>query len=82
MDGIDLGEIITEPIDEPQSSDFEPKSDSDVDKPSPINKAIELNIDGVEELCEACIKNKYTRIVKLKRMTPITRRLQEIYVDL
>ena len=75
VDGINLGEVITEPIDEPQSSDSESESNSDADKPSPINKAMELNIDSVEELCEACIKNKHTRIVKLKRITPTTKRL-------
>ena len=64
VDGIDLGEITTEPIDKPQSSDSEPESDSDVDKPFPINKTMELNIDDVEELCKACIESKHTRIVK------------------
>ena len=48
VDKIDLGEITTEPIDEPQSSNSEPESDSDVNKLFPINKVIELNIDGVE----------------------------------
>ena len=82
MDGIDLGEITTEPIDKPQSSNSEPESDSDVDKPSPINKTMELNINGVEELCKACIESKHTRIVKSKRITPTIKRLQEIHADL
>ena len=82
VDGIDLEEITTEPIDEPQSSNSEPESDSDVDKPSPINKGMELNIDGVEKPCEACIESKHTRIVNSKRMIPTTRRLQEIHADL
>ena len=43
---------------------------------------MKLNIDGVEELCEACIKSKHTKIVKSKRMTPTTRRLQEIHANL
>ena len=81
MDEIDLGEI-TGPIDNPHSSDSELEFDSDSDKPSPINKAIELNIDGVEEFYEACIENKHHRIVKSKRMTPTLKRLQEIHADL
>ena len=75
VDRINLGEIIIEPIDELQSSDFEPESDSDADKLFPINKAMELNIDSMEELCKACIESKHIRIVKSKRMTPTTRRL-------
>ena len=74
VDRIDLGEITTEPIDELQSYDFEPEFDLHVDKSFPINKAIKLNIDGVEELCKACIKSKHIRIVNSKRMTPTTRR--------
>ena len=82
VNGINLGEITTEPIHEPQSSNSEPESDSDVDKLFPINKVMELNIDGVEKLCKACIESKYTRIENSKRMTPTTRRLQEIYANL
>ena len=43
---------------------------------------MKLNIDGVEELCEACIESKHTRIVKSKRMTPTTKRLQEMNANL
>ena len=82
VDGINLGEITIEPINESQSFDSELKSDTDVDKPSPINKAMELNIDDVKELCKACIESKYTKIVKSKRMTSTTKRLQEIHADL
>ena len=82
VDGINLGKITTELINKLQSSDSEPESDSDVDKPSPINKAIELNIDGVKQLCKACIESKHTRIEKSKKMTPTTKRLQEIHTDL
>ena len=82
VDGIELGEITTEPIDKSQSFDSEAEFDSNVDKPSPINKTMELNIDGVEELYEIYIKSKHTRIVKSKRMTPTTRRLQEIHANL
>ena len=81
MDEINLREI-TGPVDNPHSSDFELEFESDSDKLSPINKAMELNIDGVEELCEACIKSKYIRIVKSKKMTLITKRLEEIHANL
>ena len=77
VDGINLREIIG-PVDNPHSSDSELEFDSDSDKPSSIDKAIELNIDSVEKLCEACIKSKHTRIVKSKRMTLTMIRLQEI----
>ena len=36
----------------------------------------------VEQLCDPCIKSKYTKIVKYKSMTPITHKLQEIHTDL
>ena len=81
VDGINLREIIG-PVDEPHSSDSELEFELDCDKPFPINKAMKLNIDGVKELFEACIQSKYTRIVKSKRMTPTTKRIQEIYADL
>ena len=81
VDRINLGEI-TGPVDHPHSSNSKLEFDSDSDKPSPFNKAIELNINGVEELCEACIKSKHTRIVKSKRILPTMKRLQEIYADL
>ena len=81
VDGIDFGEI-TGPINNPHSFNSELKFDSDSNKPSPINKAIELNIDSMEELCEACIESKYTRIIKSKRMTLIIKRLPEIYANL
>lgn len=46
-----------------------------------INKTIN-NTNGIEQLCKACIESKHTRIVKSKKMMPITKRLQEVYVDL
>ena len=75
VDRIDLRKITTKPIDKPQSSDFEPKSNSDTNKPSFINKAIELNIYYMEKLCKTCIKSKHTRIIKSKRITLTMRRL-------
>ena len=36
----------------------------------------------VEQLYNLCIENKYTKIVKYKKMTPITHKLQEIYANL
>lgn len=47
---------MTELIDKPQFSNFESQSNLDTNKPYPINKTIELNINSMEELCEACIK--------------------------
>ena len=76
VDGIDLGK--TRPVDEPHSSNSK-SSDSDA---KAINKAIEYNLGDVEELCETCIKSKHIRIVKSKKMTPTTRRLQEVHADL
>ena len=87
IDGIDLGEAIG-PDNKLYSSDSEPydennKSDKDADsKPTTINKTTEYNLNGVEELCETCIESKHTRIVKSKKMTPTTKRLQEVHADL
>lgn len=69
MDGIDRGEI-TKPVNKSYSSNSKlDKSDFDTDKSSPINKVIELNMDGVEEFCEAYIENKHIKIEKSKKMT-------------
>ena len=76
VDGIDLGK--TGPVNKPHFSNSE-SSDSDAEA---INKAIEYNLGDVEELCETCIESKYTRIVKSKKMTPTTRRLQEVHANL
>lgn len=88
VDGINLGGT-TSSEDEPQSSDSEPDdgdnghSDAEADnEPTTINKAAENNPEGVEQLCEACIESKYTRIIKSKKMTRTTRRLQEVHADL
>ena len=81
MDGINLGEK-TGPADDPHSSNSELELDLDFDKSSSTNKAMELNINIVEELCEACIESKHTRIVKSIRMILTTKRLQKIHADL
>lgn len=47
-----------------------------------INKAIENLSESVKKLCKAYIKSKYTRIVKSKKMTLTTKRLQEIHANL
>lgn len=65
------------------SSDSEGDKDhdeSETEEPAIVNKA--TDIDAGAELCDACIESKHTRIVKSKRMTPTTRRLQEIHADL
>lgn len=83
MDGIDLREESGF-IDKSYFSDSEPDNNSDIDADmsASINKATEHYFKGIEELCKACIKSKYTRIIKLKKMTPMTQRLQEVHVDL
>ena len=69
-------------------SDFEHddennKSDEDADsEPTTINKATEYKLNGVEELCKACIESKYTRIVKSKKMTLTTKRVQKVHAVL
>lgn len=63
------------------SSNSESNNDSDADilnVPAPINKITQ----GMEKFYEAYIESKYIRIIKSKKMTPITRRLQEIHADL
>lgn len=72
---------MTELVEKSHSSDSKP-SDLDVDKPYLINKAMELNIDNMEELCKACIKSKHTRVIKSKRITLTTKWLQEIHINL
>ena len=43
---------------------------------------MDLNINGVEKLCEAYIKSKHTRIVKSQSIRVTTMKLQKIYADL
>lgn len=87
VDKIDFAEA-TEPDNEPHFSDSEVdnennKSEDDAyRKPININKKMEYNLNDVKELCEACIKSKHTRIIKLKKMTPITKKLQKVHTDL
>ena len=38
--------------------------------------------DSIEQLCDPCIENKHTKIVRHKRMIPTTRKLQKIHADL
>lgn len=78
------------------SSDFEEEmkdKNSDLDSDNNeqlLNKIINTsndNLEGckntnIEKLCNLCIKSKYTKIVKHKKMTFVTRKLQEIYADL
>ena len=83
VDGINLGEASRQ-IDESYSSDSElnNNSDKDIDTCTPIHKTTEQISEEVEELCKAYIENKYTRIVKSKKMTPTTKRLQKVHADL
>lgn len=73
----DLPKVIKE------SYSFNSKSDNNFNKdsnnrPAPINKVTNYNIEGIEKLCKACIANKHIRIVKSKKITSTTKRLQEI----
>ena len=83
MDGITLGEALG-PIDECYSSNSEPKSnsDEDADTSTPIHKATEQISKEMEELCKAYIESKHTRLVKSKKITPTSWRLQEVHADL
>lgn len=36
----------------------------------------------IEELCNSCIENKHTKIIRHKKITPTTWKLQKIYTDL
>ena len=76
VDGIEFGEIRL--VDKPHSSDSE-SFNSDA---KAITKVIEHNLGDVEELYETCIESKHTRIVKSKKKTPTTKKLQEVHADL
>lgn len=58
-------------INKSYSSDSKSDSNSDIntDMLTSINKTIVHNIEDMEELCEACIKSKYMKIIKLKKIT-------------
>lgn len=77
---IDFGEATS--FNESHFSDFKPENKNSDNKLTIINKVTENDLKCIEQLCEACIKCKYTRIVKSKKMTPTTRVLQKVYVDL
>lgn len=85
VDEIDL-EKATSPDNELHSFDSEfdnEDSNTDTDnKPTTINKVSENDLKYIEQLCKTFIKSKYTRIIKSKKMTLITRRLQEVHADL
>lgn len=80
VDRINLEKAIG-PNNELYSSDSKPnnknnKFDKDTNsKSTTINKTIEYNLNGVKKLCKAYIESEYTRIVKSKKITPITKRL-------
>ena len=97
-DGIDItieeGKQIQE---EPFSSDSEVDDEDENSElsfvgntpPAPITMLLNkvtitsTNLDySVEQLCNPCIENKHTKIVRHKKMTPTTRKLKEIHADL
>lgn len=69
VDKINLKEIGS--VDKSYFS-YSKSSDSDA---KTINKAIEYNLGDIEELYEVYIKNKYTRIIKSKKIILTTRKL-------
>lgn len=46
-----------------------------------FSKVIEFNSKSIKKLCKTSIKNKYIRIIKLKKMTSTKKRLQEVYAN-
>ena len=84
VDRIDLGEL--EQIEETYYSNSKSEeNDSDTEvihEFAHIGKVTEYSLGRIEELYEACIKSKYTRIVSLKKMTVKTRKLQEVHAHL
>ena len=47
----------------------------------PLNKVTDLS-KIIKEFCNSCIKSKYTKIIKYKKMTPTTCKLQKIHTNL
>lgn len=87
MNKIDFEEAIG-PDNKFYFSDFESdnknnKSDKNANsKLIIINKVTKYNLNSVEKPCKTYIKSKYIRIVKSKKMTPTTKRLQKVHADL
>lgn len=84
IDEINLKEI-SDFIDKSHFFKSESNNNSDVDVYNIlvfINKVREHNFKGIKKLCKAYIKNKYIKIVKLKKMILIIKKLQEIYTNL
>lgn len=79
-DRIDLGGEISSD-DRAHSFDSESNKKDAENKPAPINKAID-SLEITEQLCKAYVESKHTRIVKSKGMTPTTKKLQEVHIDL
>lgn len=95
VDGIDIT-IDNGWQEERFSSDSEDNNEDEILEPSPDNSpalmitllnkitstsSIDLN-DDIKQLCDPCIENKYTKIVRHKKITLTTRRLQKIHADL
>lgn len=85
IDGINLGEVIGPDNETPSSYSELDNEDSDADvdnKPTTINEATENDLKCIKQLYKAYIKSKHIRIVKLKKMTLMIRKLQEVHIDL
>lgn len=81
--GIDFKEVLR-PVNKSYFSKFKSNNnlDANIDIFASINKVIKYNSKGVEKLYKAYIESKYTKIVKLKKITSIIRRLQKIHTNL
>lgn len=77
--------VKTDNVNENQSlssnSEINEDMNSNSNKPIIINKVTDIDI-RIAKLYSTCIESKYTRIVKVKKITPMTCKLQEIHVDL
>lgn len=69
IDKIDIGKVL-KLVNKSYSSNSEPDNNSDIDidiLTASISKTTEHNFKVVKKLCKAYIKNKYTRIVEIKK---------------
>lgn len=97
IDGIEIVIEKDQQIqEEPFSSNSEVDNKDENSKPSPtsnipptsattlLNKIINTmtDPDSVKQLCNPCIESKHMKIVRYKKMTPTTRKLEKIYADL
>ncbi len=77
IDEINLKKVLGS-VNNLHSSDLKPDNNLNVNANNMLiftNKVIKYNLNsGIEELCKACIKSKYIKIVKLKKIMLMTRK--------